>query len=349
MYDKIKCLECNREFGAITSQHLKKCCGLTLRQYKDKHPEAETISEKVNDVRKQNCMNMIGKTKIVKCSKCGKDMETATVNHWDFICKECRKLKTYEGQIYIEDKDLIVCQVCWVGLEQMSWMHLNLHNLTMKKYREKFPNALVTNKGIRKERSERHTGENNPTKRPEVREILSEAQRLSSKKYTEKYPWIFPKIEQIRDTFGHAEVLCKKCKKWFSPTPNQLQERIRALNHGSDGCYLYCSDECKGECSLYRLNPSQFLSAFKGKRLYTDQEYEVFRQEVLKRQRDHYGSNFCELCEGTKKLQVHHEKPKKTHPGMVLDPDNGIILCEDCHMKKIHVGECSRARLANIC
>ena len=34
MYDKIECLECGRELGTITGQHLKGCCGMTIKQYK---------------------------------------------------------------------------------------------------------------------------------------------------------------------------------------------------------------------------------------------------------------------------------------------------------------------------
>lgn len=348
MKDKVKCLECNQEFGVITSQHLKSCCGLTIKQYKEKYPDAETISEKVKETRKQNCKNMIGQTKTVQCSKCSKEMETSITNHWNFICDKCRESETYPGKIYLKDKDLVVCQICFQAFEQISWMHTKIHGITLKEYREKFPKAWVTNKGIREERRKRHTGLNNPAKRKDVRRKMSKSQKFSSIDYINKYPWIFPEIEKIRDYLGVIEIQCKNCKKWFHPNASQLQERIRALCYGSDGQYLYCSNECKGVCPLYRLNPLQYLSTPNTSKNYTESEYQVFREEVLKRQRDQYDYNFCEICEDINNLHVHHEKPQKTHPIMSLDPDNGIVLCRDCHFKKAHIDSCSTVNLANL-
>ncbi len=59
--------------------------------------------------------------------------------------------------------------------------------------------------------------------------------------------------------------------------------------------------------------------------------------------------NFCEYCHATENLHVHHEVPQKIVPGYSLDPDNGIIACEDCHYKYGHKTgtECSTGNLAN--
>ena len=52
----------------------------------------------------------------------------------------------------------------------------------------------------------------------------------------------------------------------------------------------------------------------------------------------------CALCEGTKKLEVHHIKPFHIHPELELDPSNLITLCEDkgngvyCHLFFGHLG-----------
>jgi len=346
MNDKIECLECHKLFGVITSQHLQSCCGLTIKKYKEKYPHAETISEKVKLVRQKNCKNMSGQTKTVKCSKCGDDMETAIVNHWDFICEKCREKETYPGKIYLPDKDLVVCQICFQGLEQITWMHTKLHNLTLQEYGKMFPKAWLTNKKIREDRRERGLN-HNPAKRKEVRKKMSRVQTFTAEQWTERYPWIFPDIEKIRDNgFGNIEVKCKKCEKWFQPDGSQFGERVRSLKHGNDGSYLYCSDKCKGACSLYRLQPLEYIKEVSEKP-FTDSEYQVFRNEVLKRQEYQYGYNFCEICESTKKLHIHHEKPQKTHPIMSLDPDNGIVLCEECHFKKAHIDSCSLANLAN--
>ena len=52
----------------------------------------------------------------------------------------------------------------------------------------------------------------------------------------------------------------------------------------------------------------------------------------------------CAICEGTKKLEVHHIKPFHLHPELELDPANLIVLCEDwsyginCHLLVGHLG-----------
>jgi 5-methylcytosine-specific restriction endonuclease McrA len=346
--DKVTCFSCGKTFKVITNQHLKLCCNLSINEYKKKYPNAKIISEKIKLVRQQNCKNLKNKLKIVKCSRCGSKIETSIVNHWDFICDKCRESKTYPGKIYLPEKDLVVCQICFQAFEQITWMHLKTHSLTTKEYKEKFPKAWLTNKKIKEERKNRFIGNNNPSKRKDVQTKISQSQTFTAKDYIKKYPWIFQKIEKIRDYLGVIEVHCKQCKKWFHPTYCQLYERIRSLTYGSDGQYFYCSDKCRDICPLYRFNPSQFLSN-NSDTLYTDSEYQTFRNEVLKRQKEQFGYNFCERCEKTTNLQVHHEKPRKTYPGMILDPDNGIVLCEDCHMNKVHIGECSKANLANIC
>ena len=52
----------------------------------------------------------------------------------------------------------------------------------------------------------------------------------------------------------------------------------------------------------------------------------------------------CALCDGDKKLEVHHIKPFHLHPELELDPENLITLCEDkgngvyCHLFFGHLG-----------
>lgn len=350
--NKIKCLECDQLLNIITSQHLFKCCGLTIKEYKEKYSGSETVSNKVKKVRIQNCKNLIGKTKIVKCCKCGNNIETSVVNHWDVICDNCKKPNIYPNQSYLNNEDKVICQICFQSFDQISWRHLNTHKLTLKEYRKQFPDILVTNKKIRENRRKRSIGENNPSKKEDVKKKISKAQKFSAENYLHKYSWIFPEIEKIKNGENGVEVICKKCRKWFKPSDTQLQERIRALVYGSDGQYFYCSKHCKDNCPLYRMNPTTIVNTLnqdsKSLIQYTDEEYDTFRKEVLKRQKEKDGYNYCEICGLTKNLNVHHEKPKKTHPHMILDPDNGIIFCKECHEKFGHSDDCSRAKLANL-
>lgn len=49
---KIQCLECGSQMSMLTVTHLRKCSGLSLKEYGQKHPGAATLSE---DVRTRRC------------------------------------------------------------------------------------------------------------------------------------------------------------------------------------------------------------------------------------------------------------------------------------------------------
>ena len=171
----------------------------------------------------------------------------------------------------------------------------------------------------------------------------------------EKYS-TFYKVEEMRYNPEKPEekeiqVRCKNhnCPNskeqdgWFTPTSTQLRNRIYAIERydGNDGNYLYCSDDCKDHCPLFGLNPACEINV--QQELYTPGEYETFRITVLERER-----YCCQYC-GKVATYVHHERPQKLEPIFVLDPDNGVAVCHDCHYKYGHQTgtECSTGNLAN--
>lgn len=353
----VKCEECKREMKMITVQHLEKCCGLTLDEYKKKHPGCLIISEELKNYRIQNCKNLTGRTKIVFCDNCGRGVETPVVNNWPVKCEECKTPTTYQGLNYLQGEDKVVCQICWQAFEQITITHLGIHGMTMEEYREKFPGAPITNQLIIDMRRNRHTGDRNPTKQEDVKKKMKGIHTYRLKDYQRKYPF-FCKIENPRENDeGEVEVQCKNCKKWFVAPYPKIFERIRSLEkpEGSGGQYLYCSDECKEVCPLYRLNPTRELNSRIKDDSISDQEYGVWKKEVMRRQKEELGYNECEYC-GNRNvcdLCVHHEKPRLTHQHLALDPDNGIILCgatskNKCHYKIGHRDECSTGRLSHL-
>jgi 5-methylcytosine-specific restriction enzyme A len=48
----------------------------------------------------------------------------------------------------------------------------------------------------------------------------------------------------------------------------------------------------------------------------------------------------CRQCGSVLKLEVHHEKPVRTHPELAYDLDNLATLCSRCHARvtRIEVG-----------
>ena len=54
-------------------------------------------------------------------------------------------------------------------------------------------------------------------------------------------------------------------------------------------------------------------------------EYNRFREFVLKRDK------VCQRCGGEEDLEVHHALPFKQYNSLGADPNNGIVLCKECH------------------
>lgn len=72
-------------------------------------------------------------------------------------------------------------------------------------------------------------------------------------------------------------------------------------------------------------------------------EYQQWRIKVL--ERDKYTCQHCETTGG--RLVVHHVKTFKMHPTLRLEPDNGIVLCNDCH-EKLHLSRVKRPKILKI-
>ena len=144
-----------------------------------------------------------------------------------------------------------------------------------------------------------------------------------------------------RDGFDNniLTVICTNCKKRFIPKLNSVAERARSLKGTQSGeCRLYCSDECKEQCSIFN---KSLYNNINNNKIYTQNEYDQFRAFVL--ERDNYKCQYC----GEKATVVHHEKTQKVEPFFALDPDFAWSCCEKCHYKKGHQGECSTGALAS--
>jgi hypothetical protein len=184
---------------------------------------------------------------------------------------------------------------------------------------------------------------------------IREAHQLTIKTIKKKYP-LFSKIEEMRynpDKPGEKEIQthcknhnCENSKErngWFTPTYSQLYERVRQIEkNDNDHCYFYCCQKCKELCPLYYSHGG----VIKRDSPYTNAEYNYWRKLCFNKQKEEHKKNFCEVCCIQKNLQVHHEKPVKTHPHLSLDIDNGIILCRSCHLKYGHKEECNTKNLA---
>ena len=140
------------------------------------------------------------------------------------------------------------------------------------------------------------------------------------------------------------QVKCRRCKKWFTPTRYQVENRIWALERapitfGAENNF-YCSTKCKQECPTYKKSKRIANRPRIWNTIYTNQELRIWSLEVRRR-----ANNRCEVC-GKDAAEAHHILSKKTHPFFALDPDNGIAICRYCHHHVIHIGQCAPLKIA---
>jgi len=135
-----------------------------------------------------------------------------------------------------------------------------------------------------------------------------------------------------RDPFDKKllQVRCfnSTCKKWFNPTAIATQRRVASLNNKDSGDRnLYCSEQCKKSCSIFRqiLYPKGFKN---NSNIRVDQ----FDWAVLVKERDNYE---CQKCGATTNLIAHHIEGLNSNPVESADIDIGITLCKKCH-KEAH-------------
>ncbi len=91
---------------------------------------------------------------------------------------------------------MVECQICHKKVDQITYFHLKIHNISFKDYRQMFPDAITIDDTIRKKQSTKKigkapwnkglkcpqfAGENNSSKRPEVKLKISESLKNSEK------------------------------------------------------------------------------------------------------------------------------------------------------------------------
>ena len=120
---------------------------------------------------------------------------------------------------------------------------------------------------------------------------------------------------------------------------------------------IYCSDECKYSCNIYKKRIDKEIEAFNLGLSLT--EYELMLQNskdliLLKcvkdeaKKRDGY---VCQNCNSKKDLHGHHIKPIALCLGtndeyLIYDTSNIITLCSTCHYET-HSGDISLNNLKN--
>ena len=355
------------------SDHYTKC-----KVNKDKHSKkmkGRTIkkAEKIENPENKLCDYGCG----LRAEYELKNKKLCCSDHWASckesmkINKKASKLKSKKGE-RIENPENKLCDY---GCRKVAKYQFKNKKLCCSEYikgciiyrnkSSKVHSGKIISKKTRKKLREYNLGKRHSK---ETKEKMSNSHKYSIEDWQEKYP-TFTKEEELRynpengNIQGHCKYNnCKNSKDnngWFDVTTDVIYGRAISLEHpeGNDGSYFYCCDKCKKLCPLYHLHGDPYT---KTNSPYTQEEYNIWRQEVLIRQFNELGHNECEICKNKDltELQVHHEIPTKKNWIFSLDPDNGIILCvrkerqpeeESCHFKYGHKTgtECSTGNLAN--
>jgi 5-methylcytosine-specific restriction endonuclease McrA len=144
----------------------------------------------------------------------------------------------------------------------------------------------------------------NPERRNSVSNKIKE--RWQDKSYRDN---VCDRISTVKRKRYEDDEFRERMKKIVKATMNTDETRIRcSLSHGGDG-------------DLERINEAKRRLAWRksARRLWT---LSVKRRDGFK----------CAHCSSTIKLHAHHVKPKAQHPDYEFDIDNGITLCESCHL-----------------
>ncbi len=224
------------------------------------------------------------------------------------------------------------------------WCCSKSHNScpSLKKINSKINKGRVVCQSTRRKISdtlkEKFTGKNNPNWKGGYRNIPL---------YDTYHHQLFFPIEECKRNEKDSNILdvkCSVCENFFTPTFNAVINRIAALNGIQGGEHkFYCSKKCKDKCSVYGKKIYQENHPKKENELYTQEEYQTFREYAL--ERDNYKCQYCDEAAE----HVHHERPQKLEPFFALDPDLAWSMCKKCHYEKGHTkgSECSTGKLAS--
>lgn len=139
-----------------------------------------------------------------------------------------------------------------------------------------------------------------------------------------------------------GQVKCIYCNNWFTPTNGQVYDRLDAINNKTGGQNLYCSDNCKNLCPIYR--QEKYPKDLKPIR----QEVPLWLKDAVKEMHDYHcyrcGQKFDE-----RDLVTHHLEPYVVMPQLAMDINNIVPLCVECHKQAHQKDGCRLGQLHTEC
>ena len=129
-----------------------------------------------------------------------------------------------------------------------------------------------------------------------------------------------------------VEVQCYHCKNYYTPTNADVNTFLRG-----DGIYsnLYCSDECKASCKVYRFVPNRYIDPDSILYVEKDEKERARRCQTdhLKQlQLDECGYNYCERCgKDCDSVDLHHTLEVSKFGLESISSAGHMLVCKECH------------------
>ena len=271
-------------------------------------------------------------------------------------CTRCRNLK--DEKEFIDDKGQVVkmCRRC----REYNKEYRERNKEYYKEYYERNKDRIKERKKEQdKERYERNKDrikeqdkeryERNKDRIKEQCKEYRERNKAYYKEYNKEYRKSSAKYETyvhkltveespVQGVDGGLLVKCAKCKTHYTPTRQEVRNRVRALEGKISGeSRLYCSQECKDSCEIYGISHDPYTK-----------HASVERDPAWAKRIKEEANYVCERCGSKENLEAHHEIPVKVDQSLVNDETNGICLCHECHMKAHSESGCTLADLRKI-
>lgn len=280
-----------------------------------------------------------------KCSKCGGIKDTSEFNKRNgtkdglrYECNECRK------QYRTANKEKIAaCKKIYqknnkkiIAFRKKRYYESNKEIILEKGRRYYLDNKESINKY-----SKQYYINNKEVIIESVKQYASKNKEKISKRMKlyrgtiAKYKYYYNKLTvdespRLHNDGMSLEVLCKYCGNYFKPKSGSIITRIKALIGDTRGDnYLYCSENCKHACPIYRQ-----VKYPKGLKKASSREVNsLIRQMCFKR--DNWECQICGKNINKAQLHCHHIEGYTQNPLLGNDIDNVITLCKKCH-KEVH-------------
>jgi len=202
--------------------------------------------------------------------------------------------------------------------------------------------------------------EDNKIKR-EARKILKEKYPDINLDYIRAiYPDVY-KIDVMDGTLRfnqEKEIIEARCtyfeceQEWYEVPMNHIGFRQWALTpkeegsdvtQGGDGYKFYCSIECREKCVAHgKTGAAIYKEVVMSHMIDWEEEEEWYTADVSTGDKNYWRETClirdefeCVKC-GAPAVHVHHIRPVKLEPLMVVDPDNGVSVCLRCHYDHFH-------------